>query len=299
MGFYCSVKDSSVAELKNNKIIDEKARIINGPAFSSYNKIKTKIAQDVYKVDLKGEMLYSTKSSSDNQRVAVPNERIFKEVTAVKDKESIVDAYLEPFGDNSVQSYNLTLGKPGDLSKLSTINFLDTVKDKEQYQILANNFYKTFGKTFDSNNKSAEAKENNHLFYKFLAAKGFSGLVIGGSFAKVFDFNVSALNKELSFLSKDTNLKQASLLFDEGNAKTTDDSASAEPTNELERLGVFSPREISVLTNEYSINQIESMLSENQEKAIDSFNKVLYNDLWNNSTFVTKNLTNDFNRICG
>jgi hypothetical protein len=55
---------------------------------------------------------------------------------------------------------------------------------------------------------------------------------------------------------------------------------------------------MSILKSLYSDSEIDEMVINDLAEAKAIFNEFLYNELWKKSTFVSRDMINDFNRIC-
>ena len=296
MGFSCSVLDSSLAELKSRKLIDE-VRIIKEPyRFHLYNTTKTKIAQEVYKIDTKGKMIYDEVRTGNNNYVAEPNKWIFQEIQRVKDQFEVKIARLAKTKNNlstdsSVKNYVIVNRRGSDTTGLSTKNFLNTLTDADGFVVLQNLFFSKLGKVYNPYDNSVKGKSIKMDFYKFLASKGYSGIVVDDIYATSFDFNTNEVINEVNkMVAEYTNSQQT--LF---NANLEPDTPAI---NKLEALGTYSAEEVSIIKEQYSEEEIEQMMKDDPREAKELFNELLFNNLWENSNFVTKDVINSFNKIC-
>jgi len=297
MGFTCSVLESSLAELKQDGVIEEYTRVIKEPyTFLNYNKTKTKIVNDVYKVNTKGQLLYNEVVTKSNNYIAEPNQWIFDEVQKVKDQLEIKTAVLAKTPENldkssGVKHFILTTEVSNESTGLSTKNFLNTKTDVETFEVLQNLFFTKLGKVYRPYAKTKAAKADKNTFYKFLASKGYVGLVIDEKFAVSFEFDST---EAIDFINKMEveNSEPQLQIFDE----------SLEPTapllNKVEVLGTYSAEEVALLKESYSDLEINEMMISDPQEAKAIFNELLFNKLWEKSNFAPKELINNFNRIC-
>lgn len=299
MAASCSVLKSSLAELAKEDIIDQERFIINKIMdFEEYNDVKSKIVQDVYKVDLNNEKLFKYWKTPNNNWVYQPNARLFDAVQEVKDKFNV--KYAEPIVSKNydttspVTHYKIIdeeVAKDKKIGGLSTINFLDTVANKEGFDTLQNLFFRKLGLIYKPLDNSKTAQENNMNFYKFLSSKGYSGFVYGEDFVVSFDFKDNEDIQAVSALEASFNNPQFSF-FDE----------NLEPEvpvlNEIEKIGNFTADEINTIKSVYSQTEIDDYMAKDPQEAMLVFQELLYDNHWKNSNFVTKDVVNNFNRIC-
>lgn len=303
MGASCNVQQSVLSELKGKGITDNVRVILQPYTFYTYNKTKTGIANTVYGLDLKkGEMLFTLIPTPNKNYIAEPNKSLFQRIQEVKDKFLIKIATkplskhnLDP--DGPIKEYDLKDDEYAELDSLglSTRNFLDNITDKDVFDTHVKIFAKKLGGVYNPNDKSDFGNENKNLFYKYLAAKGFSGLVINDK-AFVFNYDINQVKKEIESLSRKSLTQQLSL-FEESEDKT-ELVPTTQAMNELEKLGTYSGEEMTILKSLYSDSEIDEMVINDLADAKAIFNEFLYNELWKKSTFVSRDMINDFNRIC-
>jgi hypothetical protein len=299
MAASCSVLDSSLAELAKENIIDREKFIINKILdFEEYNDVKTRIAQDVYKVDLNNEKLFNYWKTPNNNWVFQANGKLFDAVQKVKDKYNV--KFAEPlvsknFDTNSpVTHYKLMSeeeAKNKNIGGLSTSNFLDSVANKEGFDTLQNLFFRKLGLTYKPLDNSKAGQENNMNFYKFLSSKGYNGFVYGEDFAVSFDFKNGEDVQTVTALESSFNNPQFSF-FDENLEPTTP------ALNQIEKIGNFTADEINTIKSVYSQTEIDDYMAKDPQEAMIVFQELLYDKLWKNSNFVSKSVVNNFNRIC-
>ena len=174
---------------------------------------------------------------------------------------------------------------------MSTANFLDTEQNKEGYTVLQNLFFNKLGLTYNPTDQSIAGKEAQQNFYKFLSSKGYSGLVQDNSTVVAFDFRnsediIAVKELENSFSNPQTSLFNDNL------------EANEPALNTFEKIGTYSAAEVNSIKSIYSQTEIDDYMSKDPAEAMAVFNELLYEMLWKNNNFVSKNLVNNFNRTC-
>lgn len=303
MGASCNVQQSVLSELKVKGITDDVRVILQPYTFYTYNKTKTGIANTVYGLDLKkGEMLFTLIPTPNKNYIAEPNKSLFQRIQEVKDR-LLIKIATKPLSKNNlnpdgpIKEYDIKDDEYDELDSLglSTRNFLDDTVDRDAFDVHTRIFSNKLGGVYNPNDKSDFGTETKNLFYKFLAAKGFSGLVSNGK-AFVFNYDVDQVKKEIESLSRKS-LSQQLSLFEE-----SEDKSELVPTtqalNELEKLGTYTGEEMTLLKSLYTDAEIDEMVINDLTEAKAIFNEFLYNELWKKSNFATRDMINDFNRIC-
>jgi hypothetical protein len=220
---------------------------------------------------------------------------LFVKVQKVKDDynvKHVVLANAENYDvTTNVKHYKVVDESNKESAGLSTANFLDTEQNKEGYAVLQNLFFNKLGLTYNPNDQSIAGKENNLNFYKFLSSKGYSGLVQDNSSVVSFDFrsgeDIAAVKElENNFASPQTSLFNDNLEVNEP------------VLNTFEKIGTYSAGEVNAIRSVYSQTEIDDYMAKDPAEAMAVFNELLYEMLWKNNNFVSKDLVNNFNRIC-
>ena len=296
MGAVCSVLDSSLAEMAKEGIINkEDFLVLNLKEFDEYNEVKTKIAERTYQVKADGKMLFDRNKTPKGNWIYGINRDMFLKVQKVKDSYNIKQVVLadqENFDVTSnVKHYKVVEESNKNSGGLSTANFLDTEQNKEGYNVLQNLFFNKLGLTYNPNDQSIAGKEAQQNFYKFLSSKGYSGLVQDNSTVVAFDFRNSEDIIAVKELENRFSDPQTSLFNDNLEAN--------EPLlNTFEKIGTYSAAEVNTIRSIYSQTEIDDYMTKDPAEAMAVFNELLYEKLWKNNNFVSKNLVNNFNRTC-
>ena len=296
MGAVCSVLDSSLAEMAKEGIINkEDFLVLNLKEFDEYNEVKTKIAERTYQVKADGKMLFDRNKTPKGNWIYGINRDMFSKVQKVKDSYNIKQVVLadqENFDVTSnVKHYKVVEESNKNSGGLSTANFLDTEQNKEGYNVLQNLFFNKLGLTYNPNDQSIAGKEAQQNFYKFLSSKGYSGLVQDNSTVVAFDFRNSEDIIAIKELENNFSDPQTSLFNDNLEAN--------EPLlNTFEKIGTYSAAEVNTIRSMYSQTEIDDYMAKDPAEAMAVFNELLYEKLWKNNNFVSKNLVNNFNRTC-
>lgn len=296
MGAVCSVLDSSLAEMAKEGIINkEDSLVLNLKEFDEYNEVKTKIAERTYQVKADGKMLFDRNKTPKGNWIYGINRDMFSKVQKVKDSYNIKQVVLadqENFDVTSnVKHYKVVEESNKNSGGLSTANFLDTEQNKEGYNVLQNLFFNKLGLTYNPNDQSIAGKEAQQNFYKFLSSKGYSGLVQDNSTVVAFDFRNSEDIIAIKELENNFSDPQTSLFNDNLEAN--------EPLlNTFEKIGTYSAAEVNTIRSMYSQTEIDDYMAKDPAEAMAVFNELLYEKLWKNNNFVSKNLVNNFNRTC-
>jgi hypothetical protein len=296
MGAVCSVLDSSLAEMARDGIIDkEEFLVLNLKDFDEYNETKTKIAERTYQVKAQGKMLFERNKSRKGNWTFDINRDLFVKVQKVKDDYNVKKVVLDNAENydttTNVKHYKVVEESNKNSGGLSTANFLDTEQNKEGYTVLQNLFFNKLGLTYNPNDQSIAGKENNLNFYKFLSSKGYSGLVQDNSSVVSFDFRnsediIAVKELENNFASPQTSLFNDNLEVNEP------------VLNTFEKIGTYSAGEVNAIRSVYSQTEIDDYMAKDLAEAMAVFNELLYEMLWKNNNFVSKDLVNNFNRIC-
>ena len=296
MGAVCSVLDSSLAEMAKDGIIDrEEFLVLNLKDFDEYNEVKTKIAERTYQVKAQGEMLFERNKTPKGNWAFDINRDLFIKVQKVKDDYNVKQVVLADAENydvtTNVKHYKVVDESNKDSGGLSTANFLDTEQNKEGYNTLQNLFFNKLGLTYNPNDQSIAGKETKMNFYKFLSSKGYSGLVQDNSSVVSFDFrsgeDIAAVKElENNFASPQTSLFNDNL------------EANEPLLNTFEKIGTYSAGEVNAIRSVYSQTEIDDYMAKDPAEAMAVFNELLYEMLWKNNNFVSKDLVNNFNRIC-
>jgi len=296
MGAVCSVLDSSLAEMAKEGIINkEDSLVLNLKEFDEYNEVKTKIAERTYQVKADGKKLFDRNKSPKGNWIYGINRDMFLKVQKVKDdynvKKVVLDNVKNYDTTTNVKHYKVVEESNKNSGGLSTANFLDTEQNKEGYTVLQNLFFNKLGLTYNPNDQSIAGKEAQQNFYKFLSSKGYSGLVQDNSTVVAFDFRNSEDIIAVKELENRFSDPQTSLFNDNLEAN--------EPVlNTFEKIGTYSAAEVNSIKSIYSQTEIDDYLSKDPAEAMAVFNELLYEMLWKNNNFVSKNLVNNFNRTC-
>ena len=296
MGAVCSVLDSSLAEMAKEGIINkEDFLVLNLKEFDEYNEVKTKIAERTYQVKADGKMLFDRNKTPKGNWIYGINRDMFSKVQKVKDSYNIKQVVLadqENFDVTSnVKHYKVVEESNKNSGGLSTANFLDTEQNKKGYTVLQNLFFNKLGLTYNPNDQSIAGKEAQQNFYKFLSSKGYSGLVQDNSTVVAFDFRNSEDIIAIKELENNFSDPQTSLFNDNLEAN--------EPLlNTFEKIGTYSAAEVNTIRSMYSQTEIDDYMAKDPAEAMAVFNELLYEKLWKNNNFVSKNLVNNFNRTC-
>ena len=296
MGAVCSVLDSSLADMARDGIIDRKEfLVLKLKDFDEYNEVKTKIAERTYQVKAQGEMLFERNKTPKGNWAFDINRDLFIKVQKVKDDYNVKQVVLADAENydvtTNVKHYKVVDESNKDSGGLSTANFLDTEQNKEGYTVLQNLFFNKLGLTYNPNDQSIAGKEAQQNFYKFLSSKGYSGLVQDNSTVVAFDFRnsediIAVKELENSFSNPQTSLFNDNL------------EANEPALNTFEKIGTYSAAEVNSIKSIYSQTEIDDYMSKDPAEAMAVFNELLYEMLWKNNNFVSKNLVNNFNRTC-
>ena len=296
MGAVCSVLDSSLAEMAKEGIINkEDSLVLNLKEFDEYNEVKTKIAERTYQVKADGKMLFDRNKTPKGNWIYGINRDMFSKVQKVKDSYNIKQVVLANQENldvtSNVKHYKVVEESNKNSGGLSTANFLDTELNKEGYAVLQNLFFNKLGLTYNPNDQSIAGKEAQENFYKFLSSKGYSGLVQDNSTVVAFDFRNSEDIIAIKELENNFSDPQTSLFNDNLEAN--------EPLlNTFEKIGTYSAAEVNTIRSMYSQTEIDDYMAKDPAEAMAVFNEFLYEKLWKNNNFVSKNLVNNFNRTC-
>jgi hypothetical protein len=303
MGASCNLLQSSLADLRQKKLTNDiriipKERIWD---FDNYNLAKTRIAKKLYNVpaQFENQNLYTTiKMKGFGNYIAEPNHPFFNAIQKLKE-ESDIRVAVQPVTvanlDNShpVKEYWL---KNDDYSErdavtVPVIDFLDATKDKKLFNLLNELFEKNYDRVFEPDVFTTEARRSQMYFYKLIALKGYKGFVMNNR-AYAFNFDINAINAEMTALEESVKPVQLSL-FDTVNDEVVPASGAL---NELEKLRIYSGREMAKLKELYSDAEINQMVLEDLRDATEQFNDYLYNE--DSMKVVPSQMVNDFNRIC-
>jgi hypothetical protein len=297
----CNTKLATLNHLKELSIIDDVRRINDMYLFNKYNKDKTKKAEETYKLDFKGELLFKVKKNSFNTSFAEPNDFIFNGINKVKDEGKVKLVYQGINStnqeDRAVQYYTLDKNEAKDYGRnvtpyrIKTFGFLNPFNNKDDYERLKQNFSLLYGKNFDILNNSPAGLQTQLSFFKYIAYEGYKGLDYtdypDSQYLVTFKFDkdviiehYNALNETRAVNDFISNKVEESVL------------------NELESSVSLTPVEKDVLYSKIDPKIINEMYIVDKEKALDLIGELIYNDEHFIDATTTEEQDDLFNRTC-
>lgn len=323
----CDTKLNSLDYLKRKNIITD-IRVITTEKLDEFNRENekiTKLAEDKYGLATDGKMLYEVERSErmiDNNTVysrkqttmfATPVDELFDELDRllIEKEDSQVNqirevltreprkriAYVGARYSDYTGNYYVEEGpsksKVNRKVRIDNKGFLNSVKDAQLLENLVADFKAETGHTFNINDKSTNASRYHQKFFSRLAEKGMRGIEIMDSnnrmhyitFPKVetLEYSDSELNTDYQKSDVTTRIEPV---------------AESTVRSQLDRFKWYYQTELDQIYDTYSPEQVNEMLKEDKEGAINTFNELLYPNEFKNDIFVSNQETNDQIRKC-
>jgi len=316
----CDTKINSLDYLRNEKMIDDTRIILDQSEFDKGNDFLTDIAVTKYGLETGGKKLFDVETTSHKildrtqsyaasrrQDVtrAVPVEDLFVKldelyVIKTKEQEDQIEDVLNRTPENriinigfrhhdlDVNHYTETKSETSNVNKqvrISNKGFLNQKKDVNLYENLVKEYKLKTGYEYNVNKLSFSALDNQKKFYDFVKKKGIKGVEV---------YNSAGDLQMISF-------KQPTLVeveVDNGEMLKLKDTVTTQTSTEpvktaLETKEKYNTEEAQEILETYTIEQVNQMLEENREGAIEIFNKLLYGEQLKTDTFVSDKDVNE------
>jgi len=316
----CDTKINSLDYLRNEKIIDDTRIILDQSEFDKGNDFLTDIAVTKYGLETGGKKLFDVETTSHKildrtqsyaasrrQDVtrAVPVEDLFVKldelyVIKTKEQEDQIEDVLNRTPENriinigfrhhdlDVNHYTETKSETSNVNKqvrISNKGFLNQKEDVNLYENLVKEYKLKTGYEYNVNKLSFSALDNQKKFYDFVQKKGIKGIEVYDSAGdlQMISFKQPTLVEEEVDNGEMLKLKE-----------TVTTQTSTEPVKTaLETKEKYNTEEAHEILETYTIEQVNQMLEENREGAIEIFNKLLYGEQLKTDTFVSDQDVNE------
>jgi hypothetical protein len=317
----CDTKQNTLDYLKRKEVISDMRVITEGnlEKFNTENDKMTKLAKDKYGLEANGKKLYVIEKvdrAYDNNKIdnrksttlyATPVDELFEELDLLHEKKNILEAdalrviftrtpktriayvgpnYSSGYGNHYVSNQSIA-SKVDTKVQFKNKDFLNSIEDDVLYDKIVKEFKANTGYSFDISKKTAHDLEMHQKFFKLLASKGLKGVELTDNNNDTHFISLPAIESgsqiEMPQTDIDTNVEEVSGYV---------------VKSQLEKFKWFHQNELDKIYDKYSPEQVNTMLEENQQDAIDVFTQMLYPNEFKNDIFVTTQDVNDQIRKC-
>jgi hypothetical protein len=321
----CDTKQNTLDYLKKKQIITD-IRVITAEKLDEFNKANemlTRVATNKYGLETGGKMLYEIEQSErkyDNNTLqqrtqrtmyATPVDQLFETLDELHAQKTIsnVDAirniltrepksriayigtkYPNYQGSHFIESAEF---KGALKVKLSNKGFISNTNDQVLFDRMVADYKAETGYEFDINHNSNDAQVHHEKFYKRMSEKGIKGLELIDSKNQMHYVTfpkIKQLEDSYSELDEVSTLNEIT-----GRVEPVSEDVSR---SQLDAFNWYYQPELDQIYDTYSPEQVNEMLEENKEGAIETFNKLLYPNEFKNDTFVSHDIVNDQIRNC-
>jgi hypothetical protein len=320
----CDTKQNTLDYLKKKQIITD-IRVITPEkleAFNEANDMLTRVATNKYGLETNGKKLYEIEESKrkyDNNTLqqrtqttmyATPVDTLFETLDELHAEKTISNidairniltrepksrtAYVGMKYPNYQGSHFSETGFKGAIKvQINNQGFISNSNDQVLFDRMVADYKSQTGYKFDISHNSNDAQVHHERFYKMLSEKGIKGVEVLDSSNQMHYVTfpkITQLEESYSELEQDSTMNEIT-----GRVEPVSEDTSR---SQLDSFNWYYQPELDKIYDTYTPEQVNEMLEENKENAIETFNKLLYPNEFKNDTFVSHDIVNDQIRNC-